>query len=160
MSEQIDQFCDNLKTRLNAIEKRLLDAKAALEAAPQQAKLALESGVTEVRASLEERRHEVEAVRHRATSDLQRAVAEGKQKVEEWRSTAVPGSMAKNHPGSGRQNKVNKTALRAPARVSTTVLQSMCHGSRDGFWDLPPILRIAGSHSQSLFQQASILPLS
>ena len=35
MSEQIDQFCDNLKTRLNAIEKRILDAKAALIAAPQ-----------------------------------------------------------------------------------------------------------------------------
>jgi hypothetical protein len=37
MSEQIDQFCNSLNTRLNAIEKRLLDAKAALEDAPQQA---------------------------------------------------------------------------------------------------------------------------
>jgi len=27
MSEQIDQFCDNLKARLNTIEKRLLDAR-------------------------------------------------------------------------------------------------------------------------------------
>ena len=56
MSEQIDQFCDSLKTRLNAIEKRLRDAKAALEAAPQQAKQALENRVAEVRMSLEERR--------------------------------------------------------------------------------------------------------
>ena len=86
MSEQIDQFCDNLKTRLNAIEKRLLDAKAALDAAPQQAKQALESRVAEVRTSLEERRHEVEAMKQRATSDLQRAVADGKQKVEQWKA--------------------------------------------------------------------------
>ena len=85
MSEQIDQFCDNLKTRLNAIEKRLLDARAALEAAPQQARQALESRVTEVTASLEARRQEVEAVRQRATSDLHRVVADGKQKVEEWK---------------------------------------------------------------------------
>jgi hypothetical protein len=70
MSEEIDQFCDNLKTRLNTIEKPLLDARAALEAAPQQAKHGLESRVAEVRASLEERRQEVEAVRQRATGDL------------------------------------------------------------------------------------------
>jgi hypothetical protein len=39
-----------------------------------------------VRTSLEERRHEVEAMKQRATSDLQRAVAEGRQKVEQWKS--------------------------------------------------------------------------
>ena len=85
MSEQSDQFCDNLKTRLNAIEKRLRDARAALEAAPQQAKQDLERRTTEARASLEARRHKVEAVRQRATSDLHRVVADGKQKVEEWK---------------------------------------------------------------------------
>ena len=38
-----------------------------------------------MKASLEERRREVEAVGQRAKSELERAVAEGKQKVEEWK---------------------------------------------------------------------------
>jgi flagellar motility protein MotE (MotC chaperone) len=64
------------RDRRQGLEKRLLDARAALEAAPQQAKQDMERRTTEARASLEARRHKVEAVRQRATRDLHRVFRE------------------------------------------------------------------------------------
>jgi hypothetical protein len=85
MSEKIDQFCDDLRDRLNAVDDRLQTMKASVESANAETKAAVLAKVNEAGAKVEARKREVETARKNVGAHLETKKLETKDKIEEWK---------------------------------------------------------------------------
>ncbi|MCX5965894.1 MAG: hypothetical protein NT070_23050 [Cyanobacteria bacterium] len=112
MTEQIDNFTNGLRDRLNTIDTRLSSLKATMESAPKETQAVVEAKLHEVKANLDIKRHEFATYR----ANLQE-LAEGKQteiqaKVEEWKTKREIGEL-------------NRRAERAEHYAASCVFVSM-----------------------------------
>lgn len=86
MSEQIDNFTNNLRDKLNDIDDRLSSVKLTLELASKEAQATIESKLKEVKARLETKRQEFNTYRIDLKRQAEEKQAEVKSKVEAWKT--------------------------------------------------------------------------
>jgi hypothetical protein len=86
MSTQVDQFCDKLRDRLDALDDRVQSAKARIRSLP-------EHGEEAVREKLEESRNDVQARKQRFAESVakmqagaQQKVAATKEEISRWKA--------------------------------------------------------------------------
>jgi hypothetical protein len=60
MTERVDRFCDDLRTRLNGVEDQLQRVKSSLASAQEESREALQTKLSTVKQRIDARRQEVE----------------------------------------------------------------------------------------------------
>ncbi len=86
MSVAVDQFCDKLRDRLNAIEGRFESFKAEMQSLSDQAETAVRGKLEEVRSKLEAQKKHVEQTRDNLKAMAQQKVAETREAVNQWKA--------------------------------------------------------------------------
>jgi chromosome segregation ATPase len=86
MSARVDQFCDNLRTRLNATEEKVQSLKTSLEKLPQQSEQALQKCLAETRAKVEGEKKKVEKAQASLKARAQQKVGEIKDAISQWKA--------------------------------------------------------------------------
>jgi chromosome segregation ATPase len=86
MSERVDQFCDKLRERLNAIEGRIQSVKTDVQALPAKAEKALQQKLDEARTKVEAQKQRVEKARADLKAWADQKVAETKEAIDEWKA--------------------------------------------------------------------------
>lgn len=86
MSATVDQFCDQLRERLDAIERWLQAARADLQALPGHAENALREKVEEARARLQGEKERVEQTRANLKARARQRAAETWEVISEWKA--------------------------------------------------------------------------
>jgi hypothetical protein len=86
MSAKVDQFCDKLRDRLDAVEGRLESFKTNVQALPEQAEKALRDKLDEARNRLQARKERLEQTRANLKARAQQKMAETKEAVGEWKA--------------------------------------------------------------------------
>jgi hypothetical protein len=82
----VDQFCDKLRDRLNAIEKQVQAVKVDVQAAPAKAEKALGEMLEKARARIEVEKERVDRARAQFKAWADRKVAEASHTVSEWKA--------------------------------------------------------------------------
>ena len=85
MSAKVDQFCDNLRDRLNAAEKRIESVKSNVQAFPKQAENALNKKLDDIRNKVQAQKERVERTRANLKARADQKIAETKAAVNEWK---------------------------------------------------------------------------
>lgn len=85
MSERIDQFCDDLRNRLNGIDQHLSQMKDKLDAARKDNEAAIRDKIEEAQRGLEQKRKEHEEARADFKARFDAKKAEVKGKIDEWK---------------------------------------------------------------------------
>ncbi len=86
MSAQVDQFCDKLRDRLNAVEGRLRAFETDMEGLPDQAEKSLRDKLETARARLEGQKDRIEQTRAKFKARIHQMMAESQQAVNEWKA--------------------------------------------------------------------------
>jgi DNA repair exonuclease SbcCD ATPase subunit len=86
VSAKVDQFCDRLRDRLNAIEGRLQSFKTSIRAMPEQAEQDLRDKLEAARAKVQAQKKGVDQARARLKAQAQQKVDESKEAVSEWQA--------------------------------------------------------------------------
>ncbi len=85
MSEKIDQFVENLRGKLNAVDDRMNNFKASIASAPAKAKADIQAGLDKAKADHEARKHKVEETKKRINASLEAKKEETEAKIAEWK---------------------------------------------------------------------------
>lgn len=85
MGEKIDQFVENLRDRLNAVDGRMDNLKASIESAPAKAKADVQAMVDKAKADHEARKHKIEETKKRINASLEAKKEETEAKIAEWK---------------------------------------------------------------------------
>jgi hypothetical protein len=86
MSATVDQFCDKLRDRLNAIEGQLQDVKAYMHGQSEEAEKALRGKLGEVRTRLQSQKERIERTRANLQDRARQKMADTKEAVGEWKA--------------------------------------------------------------------------
>src|SRR5262249_39223822 len=86
MSAKVDQFCDQLRDRLNTIEGRLKSVKTNIQTMPEQAEKALRNKLDEARNKVQAQKERVEQTLANLKAQAQQKMAETKETVSEWKA--------------------------------------------------------------------------
>ncbi len=86
MSAKVDEFCDRLRDRLDAVEGRLHSVKTNIQALPEQTEDALRDKLDEVRARLQGQKEHIDQTRANLKAWAQQKAAETKEAVSEWKA--------------------------------------------------------------------------
>ncbi len=86
MSEKVDQFCDDLRDRLNAIDGRLQSVKAVLQGLAEGAEAALRAKLEEARTRLRAQKQQIEETRANLKARAQQMIAETRAAVSKWKA--------------------------------------------------------------------------
>jgi hypothetical protein len=86
MSAKVDEFCDKLRDRLNAIEGKLQSVKADVQALPGQAEKILRGKLDEARAGLQAQKAHIEQTRSNLQAWAKQKIAETKETVAQWQA--------------------------------------------------------------------------
>ena len=86
MSAKVDQFCDNLRDRLNFMDGRLQSVKTNLEGLPEQAEKAVRAKLDQARTKLRAHKESAEQTLANLKARAQQKVAETKEAVSEWKA--------------------------------------------------------------------------
>jgi peptidoglycan hydrolase CwlO-like protein len=82
----VDQFCDTLRDRLNALEGGFQSIKTSLQGLPEQAEKALRAKLDEVRTKLQAEKKRIERTRADLQTRAQQKIAETKEAIDEWKA--------------------------------------------------------------------------
>ena len=85
MGEKIDQFVENLRDKLNAVDDRMNNFKASIASAPAKAKADIQASLDKAKADHEARKHKVEETRKRINASLEAKKEETEAKIAEWK---------------------------------------------------------------------------
>jgi uncharacterized protein (DUF342 family) len=85
MSVNVDKFCNDLKGRLNVIERRVETVKANIQAFSGQAEKVVRDKLEAARNRLQAEKERVDQVRKNFKAQAQQKVAETKDAVNEWK---------------------------------------------------------------------------
>ena len=85
MSERVDQFCDNLRDRLNATEARLDQVKASIGTAKTETKANIEGKIADAKAAAEAQKAKLEDAQTKMKAGLEEKKAATEEKVAEWK---------------------------------------------------------------------------
>lgn len=112
MSERVDRFCDGLRERLNAIEARVLSAKANIQALSGKAEKAVQAEVEEARAKLQGQKPHIEKTRADLLAWAEQKKAETQAMIREWKAKR-------------EVQKLNARAERAEAYAEAAVVYAL-----------------------------------
>ena len=85
MSIQVDQFCDKLRDRLNAVEGRLRGFETDMQGFSEQAEKSLREKLAEARTKLEAQKDHIEQTRVQFKARIHQMVTETSQAINEWK---------------------------------------------------------------------------
>ena len=85
MGEKIDQFVENLRDRLNAVDDRMDNFKASIESAPAKAKADVQAMLDKAKADHEASKHKIEETKKRINGSLEAKKEETVAKIAEWK---------------------------------------------------------------------------
>ena len=86
MSTVVDQFCDKLHDRLNAIEGRFESFKTDMQSLSGKAESVVRGKLEEARRTAEAQKKYIEEIRHNLQTMAQQKLAETKEAVKEWKA--------------------------------------------------------------------------
>ena len=86
MSAKVDQFCNNLRDRLNAIEDRVQSVKANLEKLPKQSEQALQKCLAESRAKVDSEKRRLEKAQASLLARAEQKFSEIKAGISQWKA--------------------------------------------------------------------------
>ncbi len=86
MSAKVDQFCDKLRDRLNAVEGRLASVKTNIQALPRLAEKTLHVKLDEARRGLQAQKERVEKAQANLKARVEQKITETKEAVNEWKA--------------------------------------------------------------------------
>jgi hypothetical protein len=86
MSAKVDQFCDSLRDRLNAIEARVGSVKENIEAFPEHAEKAFQSQLANARTKLKAEQQRIDLARAHLKAYAEQKAAETREAVSEWKA--------------------------------------------------------------------------
>ena len=85
MSANVDKFCNDLRDRLNAIERRVESVKADVKAFPGQGEKVLRDKLEAARNRLNAEKERVNQMRTNFEAQARQKIAESKEAVSEWK---------------------------------------------------------------------------
>jgi len=86
MSVKVDQFCDKLRDRLNALEGQMQSVKTSVKDVPAKAEKAVREKLHQARTKLEAQKERVEKARVELKARADQKVAEVKEAINEWKA--------------------------------------------------------------------------
>jgi uncharacterized protein YaiL (DUF2058 family) len=86
MSAKVDQFCDNLRDRLNRVEARLETAKTNIQALPGQAEKVVREKLGEVQQKLLAQKDRIDQTRANFKARAQQKLTETKEAIDQWKA--------------------------------------------------------------------------
>jgi type I site-specific restriction endonuclease len=86
MSAEVDQFCDKLRDRLNAIEGRLRALATDMQGFPAQAEKTLRDKLEEARTKLEAQKDRIEQTRAQFKARIHQMMTETNHAIDEWKA--------------------------------------------------------------------------
>ena len=86
MSARVDQFCDKLKDRLNALEVQVSALKTNIQKLPQQGEQALQKCLADTRSKIDQQRKNVEKARASLKARADEKIGQVKEAVHEWQA--------------------------------------------------------------------------
>jgi hypothetical protein len=84
MSDDIDNFTNDLNAKLTSLDDRLQTIKRNIEAKDAKNKAAIQAKLGDVQSKLETKKQEVEASRTKMKAAIEEKQAETKEKIAEW----------------------------------------------------------------------------
>ena len=84
MSEKVDNFCNDLRDHLNAVEERLDHAKANVQSAADEGREAVEAKKKKIEADFATKKDKVEDAKAKAKDWVDRKKAELEMDLDEW----------------------------------------------------------------------------
>jgi exonuclease VII large subunit len=93
MSAAVDQFCNKLRDRLNAMEKRLETVKTDIKSRSEVAEKALRGKLEEARAKLRHQVARADWLRTDLKARAQEKMAETKEAIDKWKEKRETGKL-------------------------------------------------------------------
>ena len=86
MSATVDKFCDNLRDRLNSLEKRVQTAKRNVQSLADEGEKALRQRCDDLRRKAQTEKDRIERLQASLKTKAQQKVAETKEVVNQWKA--------------------------------------------------------------------------
>src|SRR4051794_32034124 len=86
MSAKVDQFCDNLRDRLNTMEARLTSFKTTVQALPEQSQKVVQAKLDEARHELQAQKEHIDQTRAGLEARVQEKLTETKEAIGRWKA--------------------------------------------------------------------------
>lgn len=86
MSARVDQFCDRLKDRLNALENQVETMKSNLQKLPKQGEQALQKSLNEARGKIKAQKKKVEQAQASLKARAEQKIGQAKEAIGEWKA--------------------------------------------------------------------------
>ena len=86
MSARVDQFCDKLKERLNALEDQVSTLKTNVQNLPKQGEQALQKCLTETRGRVEQQKKKIEQAQVSLKARAEQKLSQAKEDIKEWKA--------------------------------------------------------------------------
>jgi hypothetical protein len=114
MNEKIDNFCKELRTKLDGVDKRLNDLKAGAKGATEKAKVVARAQLAALEKRAKDQRAKAQAVDAKAKSWLEEKKTATSEKIAAWKSQHDVKKLAA-HAKSAEQYAVASMQLAAAA---------------------------------------------
>ncbi len=86
MSDKVDQFCEKLKGRLNALADQVETLKANVKKLPEEGEQSLQKYLNETRSRIAQRKKSVEQVRASLMTRAEQKFGQVKEAIIEWKA--------------------------------------------------------------------------
>ena len=86
MSEKIDQFCENLRTRLNSVDEKLNAVKSNIKAADQKNRAAIQGQLDKAKSAIEAERQKAKDRKAKLDQRFDELKADTDTKIQEWKT--------------------------------------------------------------------------
>jgi hypothetical protein len=86
MSAKVDQFCDKLRDRLNALETHVETLKSNVQKLPKQGEQALQNGLKDVRSKIEAEKKKVEQAQASLKTRVEQKMGQAKEAIKGWKA--------------------------------------------------------------------------
>ena len=85
MGQKVDEFCNNLRDRLNRVEAKLDHVKASVDKAGNDTQAAITAKLDEAKSKVEQSKRDAERAQAKVSAYLDEKKAETAAKIEDWK---------------------------------------------------------------------------
>ena len=85
MGEKINQFCNDLRDKLTAVDDRVQSFKDSVNSAGDEAKAGVQARLDKMKAGIDERKRKTEETHERIKANIEAKKAETVAEIEEWK---------------------------------------------------------------------------
>jgi len=86
MSARVDQFCDQLRDHLKALEEQVDTLKSNLQKLPKQGEQILQKNLNEARSRIEGQKKKVEQAKAGLKARAEQKIGQAKEAITEWKA--------------------------------------------------------------------------